>query len=86
METIKIEQNVPIPDRHKNGKIIKFKYPLHIMEVGDSFLIKATSEEEKYKVSRSLCTCVRQWRLRHKSKKQFITKREDKGIRTWRIK
>lgn len=80
---IKIDKNVPIPNRKYIGR--KSKYAYSKMEIGDSFLVKCSSEN-LFKVQNTLNTSSRTHGLKSTPAKKFKTARMDGGVRVWRIK
>ena len=70
--TIKIDQNVPLPQKNTFGAL---KYPFRKMEIGDSFFIPNRS-------STGISTDI------YKPKKftmRAVTENGVKGVRVWRI-
>lgn len=72
---IKIENNVPIPDKGNS------KYPWLEMEVGDSFFVENPPKQKNGYPSTMATTATR--RL---SPKKFVQRVVDNGLRVWRIK
>lgn len=72
---MKIDKDVPIPEKHHEGNS---KYPWDEMEVGDSFLV---DEVKHISVAQGI---LRVNKL--KKPKHFICKRVENGTRVWRDK
>lgn len=69
--TIKIEQNITIPEKFfKNHR----KYPWLEMEIGESFFVPKTSFPHAAGATKRYAP------------RRFTTRREKNGIRVWRIK
>lgn len=58
----------------------QFKYPFHLMEVGDSFLIPCADEATEERAYRRMAALYG----RHKPKR-FKCRKVDGGVRVWRI-
>ena len=58
------------------SSVFERKYPLDIMEVGDSFLVPL----EKRASAASMCS-----KYRKASGKKFITRKVEGGFRVWRV-
>lgn len=69
---MEIENGVPLP-RHKGGF---YKYPWHLMEIGDSFLVDDRSIQTMASVANRASA-----RLGFK----FSCRSTDEGVRVWRI-
>ena len=84
---IKIEKNVPIPDKCPNdGRGKKSKYPFEKMEVGDSFL---HDEPYSHAAQTRLHNAARNFKNYHRDKfdwKFTVRKVEGNKIRVWRVK
>ena len=77
-----IEKGIPAPtDGDYRGK--RRLYPLHKMEMGDSFLVPIDDDKDVRKMSNSILGCGR--RSRHLGKR-FVVRTLKNGIRCWRIK
>ncbi len=72
--TIQVEKNIPIPQRARGGG--KRKYPLDIMEVGDSFFLGGVKQNF---VAGSVSYASRKYGFK------FVTRTEGDGARVWRI-
>lgn len=66
-----IDSNIPIPEKQK-----KSKYPLLDMNVGESFL-----SNNSYNAIQSACS-----RVKKDTGMKFMTRKDEGGIRVWRIK
>jgi hypothetical protein len=76
---IKVDKGIPIPEvksQPRSRKPRATKYPWHLMEVGDSFLIENTKASIYSQVSEAS----------KRNGRRYITKLTTKGIRVWRIK
>jgi hypothetical protein len=83
MSDFKIDKNIPITFESRNSK----NYPFKDLEIGDSFLIPVL--EDNYTTSRSsVVSSVKHFMSKDRKNREFLvrTKREEKGIRVWRIK
>ena len=69
---VKIEKGVPAPEERKQRK----RYPFHQMDVGDSVLI-SHGDAMSARVS------ARYHGTRYS--KKFTSKKEDDGVRIWRV-
>lgn len=77
---LRIEKNAP-PPRAKSGHK---KYPWALMETGDSFLVRATTRSEKYRLASSLSAgAVRQGA---KLDVKFSVGLVAEGVRVWRTR
>lgn len=78
----KIEKNIPIANPKPERK-----YPFNEMEIGDSFLIKATDSKMKSirKIRNRISSACNIF-TKNNPKIKFVTRRENDGIRCWRIK
>lgn len=83
--TIQIEKNIPIPEKLKRHRSPKpsHKYPLRIMEKGDSFVQPLGIETNKYPeiLYATLSTLCR--RLSPKKFKIQVLE-DNQGVRVWR--
>ena len=75
MTNYPIEHNHPLPDPILHGS--KSRYPLRLMEIGDSFY----TDEPNIKKLRCIIA-----NGSHRLGKHFITRRESGGHRIWRDK
>ena len=72
---MKVDKNIPVATRVRGRQ----KYPWHEMNVGDSILC--------LNVVRSVpLTSAKEWAKRHKKKYKFTARKENGGIRIWRVK
>jgi len=71
--TIQIDKDIPIPCDGRNGKS---KYPFKDMEIGDSFYVEG-------KTAQQFANVKNYWAK--KLKKEFTSKSEGHGCRTWRL-
>lgn len=71
MSKIKIDKNIPIPDKYSHQK-----YPFNEMNIGDSFLVDDTNE-------RSLASLVS--RAGKRLNMKFILRTVDGYCRCWRV-
>ena len=74
-QEIKIEKNIPIPSENISQRIESI---LSKLKVGDSFLAKF----ENYAANNA----ITRYKQKTGSKREFITKKEGKSRRLWRIK
>jgi hypothetical protein len=70
---IKIDKNIPIPDKRTHKK--EFKYPWLTMEVGDSFFV-ANKTSATYRVSA---------KAGNRYGRKFTMRNVKDGVRIWRI-
>ena len=68
--TIKIDKNIPIPDRMRD-----YKYPIKDLSVGDSFYVEGMSPSDRSQITAKGRLC----------NMRLVTRVVDKGIRVWRI-
>lgn len=74
---IKIEKNVAFPQGRR------MKYPFSKMEVGDSFYV----EGGDFKRSNSIANAANQYSRNHTNgTAKFATRKENNGLRCWRMK
>lgn len=73
---MKIEKGFPVPHAR-----FRFKYPLWEMEIGDSFHVEGDGQT----IIRAR-NAISIWARRRNNERQFCTRKEDGGIRVWRIK
>lgn len=66
---VKIDKNIPIPTFNN-------KYPLGLLEVGDSFFIKGKNISD-------ISSTISQYGRRKGTK--FISRSVDNGVRVWRV-
>jgi hypothetical protein len=78
MKGLKIEKNVPIPDRYADKREGTYCSYLRKMEVGDSIKFNAIQGARVRIVIGNYFHKI--------SEKRFITRKEDEGIRVWRVK
>ena len=76
METIKIENGIPMPELKHRGK--KCKYPYAQMEVGQSFVSDS--------MPTTMISACSSWAKRNNPKWKFRVVSENGGSRIWRIK
>lgn len=75
-----IEANIPIPER----RLRRDKYPWHILDVGDSFLVRPEEGQTLDQLMNGLTSCRNLAQRRTGHKKKFIMARSIQGIRIWR--
>lgn len=80
---VKIEKGVPIPKSESGNNS---KYPLKIMEVGDSFLVPYKEGKKSRDTQSRMTSIIAAYRNKHDVTKKFVTKAEEGGVRVWRIK
>jgi hypothetical protein len=82
----KIESGVALPDvaRHSTRKG-STKYPFAEMNVGQSFLIPATSEDEVVKVESRLRGATLRYAKQQGGTVKFTVRAVNDGIRVWRV-
>jgi hypothetical protein len=79
MAIIKIEKDVPLPNKIRN-KV----YPLDQMEVNDSFKVDFKKEQSSYSQKQKVYLAI--WRYRQSNtNKNFTTVSDKESIRIWRI-
>jgi hypothetical protein len=69
MVNVEINKDVPLP-------IPKRRYPYGLMEVGESFLV----QDGKLQI-----VCNANYRAGKKLGRKFIARREERGVRVWRV-
>jgi len=74
-----VEEGIKVPAR---GPGQKMKYPWNKMEIGDSFLVKA-STDSRLKVQQCITACAGSYGKRHGMK--FASRQVEDGVRVWRI-
>jgi len=74
MSEIKIESGIPIEATYATGR--KSKYPWREMEVGDSFFIDGMPIKH---------ASTRAWEAGRRAGRKFICRRQDNGVRIWRV-
>jgi len=79
VEEFIIEDNIPIPQRSKG------KYPIELMKVGQSFLVRCKEEDMK-KTKASLAAAARRVAAASDGIRQFfvLDRPEEGGVRIWR--
>lgn len=75
---MKIEKNIPIPDKMSITKIRTNKWS--VLEIGDSILFENAKEANTI-----LCNII-QWIKRTKRDWKMAQRKVDGGIRIWRVK
>ena len=73
---IQIDKNIPVNKFLKRAR--KHQYPFAKMDPGDSFYVEGDL---------GVCQTVRtlMWRFTKETGWKFVTRRDDKGLRVWRI-
>lgn len=74
-----IEKGVPLPPRPFGRKL----YPFPEMKVKESFFVPIEKNEDAVARSRSMSALAQYWK--RKLKAQFSVRREEGGIRVWRV-
>lgn len=69
---IEIDKNIPMPERHHGNS----KWPWDEMEVGDSFLAEKAKHPSSVQIPARLA----------RNGFEVVKRREDGGVRVWRIK
>lgn len=82
MSEFKIDKDVPMP-RKQNGGTGNARFPLHQLEVGDSFCVPFEEGRESHKTRSVVSNAVAAFQLRNASKK-FAVRKVDDGYRLWR--
>ena len=78
----KIEKHVEMPQPMRRGM-----YPWKDMEVGDSFYVPFPDHKKRSNLSQVLLRSAKNFTEKTEpSNKKFSTRRDDTGIRVWRIK
>lgn len=78
--TFTIEKGIPPPeDKPKTRN----KYPFKEMEIGDSFFVQTSDDEDERTVRNKIGTAARgaKWRTGMK----FVTRAVEGGVRVWRV-
>ena len=78
MGRIKVENNVPIPQPNTKQS----KYPWNKMEVGDCFIVKGKYSHKKQV---NIASTANGWAKRNNPNAKFTVRKDEKGIRIWRI-
>ena len=76
----KLEKGVPAPKEKEQQRA---KYPLRVMDVGDSFFAPVETEAELYRIQRNIKAAI--WHVRQFTGHRFTCEVTDAGIRVWRI-
>lgn len=78
-QKIVVEKGIPIPDESRGGDHATrtYKYPFHLMEVGDSFFVP---ELNSYQFSGRIANG------QHRTGFKFTVRTVEGGIRIWRTK
>jgi hypothetical protein len=71
-----IESNVPMPASYKNGR--PASYPFRDMQVGQSIYIPASEVFPRYAAKRAYAAGRR-------SGMKFVCRRDEEGVRVWRV-
>ena len=79
----KVDKNIPIPAI--NNKKSKYDFPFAYMDINDSFLIKATKDNEAALIRSSLSYALNKFNKQNNSNIRIITRTVPDGIRVWRI-
>ena len=82
MNEIKIEKGIKIL-RIKRRNVIT--YPVEKMEVGDSFFVPYSGRKPS-SLQAQLCSNSKSYLRINNHKLRFTTRKQEKGIRIWRIK
>lgn len=88
MSDFKIDKDVPIPraatgDTRSRGNQTMV-YPWRVMNVGDSFFV---ADDGKPNLQTRMAVLAHSYRTRgHGLGKQFVTRKENDGVRIWRVK
>ena len=69
MISVGLDKDVPLPEARK-------RYPYREMEVGDSFFVEGGGIQN---------ICNQNYRTGKKLGKSFIARKEDGGVRVWRV-
>ena len=69
MISVGLDKDVPLPEARK-------RYPYKEMEVGDSFFVEGGGIQN---------ICNQNYRTGKKLGKSFIARKEDNGVRVWRV-
>lgn len=69
MINVGLDKDVPLPEARK-------RYPYREMEVGDSFFVEGGGIQN---------ICNQNYRTGKKLGKSFIARKEDNGVRVWRV-
>ena len=72
---IAVDKSVPMPER-KAGKNVGMNYPYEQMDVGDSFHVEGVNLQVVLNAN---------YRAGKQLGMKFIARKDDKGIRVWRI-
>lgn len=73
-----IEKNIPLMGARKSV----LKYPFQDMEIGDSFFIPKGATKH---VSASVQSCIKAYNKYYNKDIKVVTRREETGVRVWRI-
>lgn len=80
---MKIDSNVPLPDRIAKRVTIG-PLPLKDLSVGDSILVECSADESE-RVLHSVRVRISRFQQKNKGFK-FSSSRDKKGVRIWRVK
>lgn len=82
MNQFKIEQGIPVPVSNNR----KYLEMILSMNVSESFHVNATTPLEIYKIQTAFRSTVTMYKRYHDDfKHKFKTKRDEAGLRIWRI-
>lgn len=85
--TIKIEHDIPVPPRrrgHSPGRPVL--YPVHLLEVDESFAVKVTPEHRSARVLQCTLNSRCRWVRNHlDASRQFTTRVMGDEVRVWRV-
>jgi hypothetical protein len=73
--SFKIEKAIPIP---ANVKVAREKYPLQLLEPGDSFFIDLTDPKQVKNLRSSMAVRAKKLEIK------IVTLADDTGVRVWR--
>lgn len=80
---MKIEHNIPLPDRSTNNANAT-KYPFSLLNPGDSFLVPLPADTKEANAKRAVISGL----MAHHSRKRgtkYASRRLPDGLRVWRI-
>jgi hypothetical protein len=82
-KSVHIDKNVPLPSKGLR-KGFKYKQLLEKMEVGDSFLVKTSSDEETRTEMAFIASLIARLRKQSGKAKNYTRRRVEGGLRVWR--
>lgn len=82
--TLKIEKGIPVPPHRRGSRNRPSKYPLELLEVGDSFFVPGADERERAQAMSSIASRWKRGKFVG-GPKRFTTRVVEGGVRCWRL-